>query len=80
MPSCQFVGYRYVDYISKTGKPVKGYNIYLNEERAHVTGCVAFDVWISCELFEECFAALSIGDSVCLNYNRYGNVVGAYKV
>lgn len=80
MPYCTFVGYRYVDYISKSGKPVKGYSIYLTEERQHIVGEAAFDCWISVESFENYFSSLSIGEKISLSYDRYGHVVSCTVV
>lgn len=77
MPQCVFVGYRYVDYVSKTNKPVKGYSVYFNETRPGTVGSMAYDAWISCEVFENFFSTLNIGDNVNLLYDRFGHVIGA---
>lgn len=75
-----FVGYRFVDYLSKAGKQVRGYSLYFNEIRDEVCGYASYDSWVSVDVFDKHFKELPLESEVSLSYNRYGNIVGVNKI
>lgn len=70
-------GWKRVDYVSKkTGKNVKGYNIYYTRkpnvsEEAYITGTVCEDVYVS-DNFD--MSRLAVGFKYNITYNRFGGV------
>lgn len=69
---CKYVGYKEIDYVSKkTGKPVKGKNLYITYPADNVVGIVAEDIYVS-SLMD--ITGLVIGQEMDVFFNRYGSV------
>lgn len=68
----EVTGIKKVDYVSKkTGRPVKGYTLWLSYERQDVDGFACDEVYVSIERISE---VPQLGDLVNVYYNRFGSV------
>lgn len=74
------VGIEYRSYVSKkTGKEVKGYNLYLTQEvdDNNLIGVRCFSQWLSPDVYSD---EISVGSVVVFNYNRFARVTSVSLV
>lgn len=72
MSNYKVIGVKNVDYVSRrSGRPVKGYSLYLTYERNDVDGLACEDVYVSTERIND---VPYVGDLCSVYYNRYGSV------
>lgn len=66
------VGMRKFEYTSKkTGKSFPAANLFCTEERDHVIGVAAFDLFVKAELVP---GDVQVGSEIACVYNRFGSV------
>lgn len=67
----QIIGIEFLDYVSKkTGKQVKGYNLYMTYEKEKCDGLATLNEFVSEEIGKD----VEVSDKVQLFYNKYGKV------
>lgn len=68
----EVIGIQHRKYTNKQGREVDGYNLFVTYEEKEVNGLACMREWIVPDVME--VSGVSVGDSVELNYNRYGRI------
>lgn len=68
----EVIGIQHRKYTNKQGREVEGYNLFVSYEENEVNGLACMREWVATDVLED--SGVSVGDSVELNYNRYGRI------
>lgn len=68
----EVIGIQHRKYTNKQGREVEGYNLFVTYEEKEVNGLACMREWVATDVMED--SGVSVGDSVELNYNRYGRI------
>lgn len=68
----EVIGIQHRKYTNKQGREVEGYNLFVTYEEKEVNGLACMREWVATDVMED--SGVSVGDSVDLNYNRYGRI------
>lgn len=68
----EVIGIQHRKYTNKQGREVEGYNLFVTYEEKEVNGLACMREWVATDVMED--SRVSVGDSVELNYNRYGRI------
>lgn len=68
----EVIGIQHRKYTNKQGREVEGYNLFVTYEEKEVNGLACMREWVATDVMED--SCVSVGDSVELNYNRYGRI------
>lgn len=68
----EVIGIQHRKYTNKQGREVEGYNLFVTYAEKEVDGLACMREWVATDVMED--SGVSVGDSVDLNYNRYGRI------
>lgn len=69
------IGWQKIEFTPKgETEPVRGFNIFVTEERRNVEGEAADRLFISEQRARECGFNPKLGDEIEVSYNRWGKV------
>lgn len=68
----EVIGIQHRKYTNKQGREVEGYNLFVTYEEKEVNGLACMREWVATDVMED--SGVSVGNSVDLNYNRYGRI------
>lgn len=74
----EVIGIQHRKYTNKQGREVEGYNLFVTYEEKEVNGLACMREWVATDVMED--SGVSVGDSVELNYNRYGRICSIKSV
>lgn len=74
----EVIGIQHRKYTNKQGREVEGYNLFVTYEEKEVNGLACMREWVAPDVMED--SGVSVGDSVDLNYNRYGRICSIKSV
>lgn len=75
MEKIQVVGRRDVDFIDKTGRQVTGLSLYILIPMDGVEGMKSDKLFVSSARLSSVSHIPQVGETVCVNYDRYGRPV-----
>ena len=68
----EVIGIQHRKYTNKQGREVEGYSLFVTYEEKEVNGLACLREWVATDVMED--SGIAVGDSVELNYNRYGRI------